>query len=115
MSLVPRPYLPRALTCLTAGLLLSLAVFIPSGEDDHKQHLYVTTPGQTGDVERAIKSLGRSDIEIRHGGTGPFQMDVLEGWIFVLVVGTTVSAFAWAVMSVIYSIVCNVLETKPAK
>jgi hypothetical protein len=115
MSLVPRPYLPRVLACLVVGLLASLTVFIPSGEDDHKQHLYITTPGPTGDIERVIKSLGRTDIEIRHGGTGPFQMDVFEGWIFVFVLGTVISALGWAGISFIFAIIRNLFESKAAK
>lgn len=115
MSLVPRPYLPRVLTCLFVGLLLSLTVFIPGTKDDGKQHIYITPRGEVGDIKRALNSLGRSDLDIRYTDTGPFQMDVFEGWIFVLVLGTVVSAVGWAGISFIYSIIQNALKNKAAK
>jgi hypothetical protein len=102
--------LSRALTCLIAGLLLSLTVFIPSGETDGKQRLYITTAGSTRDIEQSIHALGRTDIEIRHGGTGPFQMNVFEGWIFILILGTVLTAVGWAAITFIYSLVFNALK-----
>jgi len=115
MSLVPRPYLSRVLTCLVVGLLLSLAVFIPGSKDDGKQHIYITPHGEVGDIKRALNSLGRSDLDIRYTDTGPFQVDVFQGWIFVLVLGTLVSAVGWGGMSLIYSIIRKALEGKAAK
>ncbi len=116
MTLVPRPYLPRVLTCLVVGLLLSLAVLIPSREDDGKSRLYITviSSGKTDDIERAIKSLGRSDIELHHG-LGGVYLTPFEGWIFLLIFGTVISAFGWAGMSFIYSVIRNALESKAAK
>jgi hypothetical protein len=115
MSLVPRPYLPRVLTCLAAGLLLSLTVFIPGRQDDGKQHIYITPRGEVGDIKRALNSLGRSDIDIRYTDTGPFQMDVFEGWIFVLILGTVISALGWAGISFIFAIIRNLLESQATK
>ena len=115
MSLIPRPYLPRVLACLVVGLLLSFTVFIPGAKDDGKQHIYITPRGEVGDIKRALNSLGRSDLDIRYTDAGPFQMDVFEGWIFVLVLGTVGSAVGWAGMSLIYSIIRKALEGKNAK
>ena len=114
LNLIPRPYLPRLLTCLVVGLVLSFTVFIPSGQDDHKQHLYITTPGQTSDIERAIKSLGRSDVHISNGESGVY-LTPFEAWIFLLVFCTVMSAFGWAGMSFIYSVIHNSLESRAAK
>ena len=113
MSLIPRPYLPRVLACLVVGLLLSLTVFIPSREDDGKSRLYITViaSAKTDDIEHAIKSLGRSDIEIHHGQGGVY-LTPFEGWIFLIISGTVLSAFGWSGISIIYSIICKALAGK---
>jgi hypothetical protein len=107
-------YLPRLLTCLVVGMLLSLTVFIPSGPDERKQNLYISTLGRTDDIERAIKSLGRNDIQVTHDAGGVY-LTPFEGWIAVLVLGTLISAVGWAAMSFIHSIVCHALESKSGR
>ena len=102
MSALRHPYTARLLTCLVVDLLLSLTVFIPSGENENKHHLYITTEGRTDDIERAVKSLSRSDIRITNGESGVYLTPV-EGWIFILVAGTALSALGWAGLSYIHS------------
>ena len=110
MNFLRHPYTARILTCLTAGLLLSLmAIFPASSEIERKHHLYVATDGSTDDIRLVIKSLGRSDIHIRENDDS--RMALFDEWLFVSVYGTVISALGWAGISGIHSALRNTLKT----